>query len=366
LSTDDEIDLHVPPTDVTSLYSRTARLRHALLGFGSFFTAAYHDDPLPHLRDLASDLLSADHLDIVVPAPLRPPPYQPGRLCSPILIGRRPVGAIEATRRVAFDEDERILADTIGQIIGAVLERSTLESQYQQVRTQVQANTETLDLLLEFSRQMSLEAPDPIRLGLQLAVQVPRMVGGERASLLILPLEQSSDPQLLLSTGVIATAERALSVQQQGLAGMVLRDRQPLIIDETHTDTRWLSLSSQETGQPTRCAMAVPLVWGSRLLGALTVTTTQTHLFDTPQLHLLELIACHVALALHYTNLEAQLRKMQQLLAESTTAIAEALTLARQSLAEGDSATLNSALDQIAALNNRLQQQIALLPAKEA
>lgn len=364
MSTDDEIDLHVPPTDVTSLYSRTARLRHALLGFGSFFTAAYHDDPLPHLRDLASDLLSADHLDIVVPAPIHTTTYHPNRVCSPILIGRRALGAIEAARRVPFDEDERILADTIGQIIGAVLERSTLESQYQQVRTQVQANTETLDLLLEFSRQMSLEAPDPIKLGLQLAVQVPRMVGGERASLLILPLEHSTEPQLLLSTGVVATTERARSVQQQGLAGMVLRDRQPLIIDETHTDTRWLALSPQEVGQPTRCAMAVPLIWGNRLLGALTVTTTQTHLFDTPQLHLLELIACHVALALHYTNLDAQLRKMRTLLAESTSTIGEALTLARQSLVEENITSLNNALNQIAAINNRLQQQVGSFTTK--
>jgi GAF domain-containing protein len=358
LSTDDEIDLHVPPTDVTSLYSRTARLRHALLGFGSFFTAAYHDDPLPHLRDLASDLLSADHLDIVVPAPIHTTIYHPNRLCSPILIGRRAVGAIEAARRVPFDEDERILSDTIGQIIGAVLERSTLESQYQQVRTQVQANTETLDVLLDFSRQMSHTSPDLVHLGLQLAVQVPRMVGGERASLLILPLDQSDEPKLLLSNGVVATPERARSVQQQGLAGMVLRDRHPLIIDETHTDTRWLSLSPQETEQPTRCAMAVPLVWGPRLLGALTVTTTQTHLFDTPQLHLLELIACHVALALHCTNLDAQLQALHAALAQSTAEIACNLAAAQQHLACNNLPELGKALEAIAAINAQLQMHL--------
>lgn len=329
---EDDLDLQGPPTDATSLSSRSERLRHALMGFGAFFAAARHDDPLPHLRDLACDLLFAEELHITVPAPIRYAAQQPGRLSSPIMIGRRAVGAIEATRLKPFDEDERILADVLGQIIGAVLDQSTIESQYRQYRTQVQANAETLDLLLDFSRQMAHGVPDPVRVGLHLATQVPQMVGGERASLLLTPFTQPDTPVLLLSNGTISTPERACSVRDQGLAGMVLRDRRPLIIDETDTDRRWFSLTAHEYDQPTRCAMAVPLIWGRRVLGALTVTTTQTHLFDTPQLHLLELIACHVSLAIYCTSLDAQLRQVGEVIAETTAQVEAAIGVARRSL----------------------------------
>jgi GAF domain-containing protein len=377
LTTDeDALDLQVPPTEEASLSGRAERLRRALMGFGAFFAAARHDDPLPHLRDLACDLLFAEELHITVPAPIRNAPLQPGRLCSPIMIGRRAVGAIEATRSKPFDEDERILADVLGQIIGAVLDQSTIESQYRQYRTQVQANAETLDLLLDFSRQMAHGVPDPVRVGLHLATQVPQMVGGERASLLLTPFDQPNAPMLLLSSGIISSPERALDVRDRGLAGMVLRDRRPLIIDETDTDQRWFSLTAHEYDQPTRCAMAVPLIWGRRVLGALTVTTTQTHLFDTPQLHLLELIACHVSLAIYCTSLDAQLRHVGELIAETTAQIDAAIAVARRSLHQitatehggysrpADIAELDcvsAALERIEEVSHTLQEQQRVL-----
>ncbi len=369
---EDGLDLYESPTDATSLFNRSERLRHALMGFGAFFAAARHDDPLPHLRDLACDLLFAEELHITVPAPIRYAAQQPGRLCSPIMIGRRAVGAIEAVRLKPFDEDERILADVLGQIIGAVLDQSTIESQSRQYRTQVQANAETLDLLLDFSRQMAHSVPDPVRVGLHLATQVPQMVRGERASLLLTPFTQPDTPVLLLSNGTISTPERACSVRDQGLAGMVLRDHRPLIIDETDTDRRWFSVTAQEYDQPTRCAMAVPLIWGRRVLGALTVTTTQTHLFDTPQLHLLELIACHVSLAIYCTSLDAQLRHVGEVIAETTAQVEAAIAVARRSLhqvtkpaygsqlgpvelAELD--CVSAALERIEEVSRRLQEQ---------
>jgi GAF domain-containing protein len=263
-------------------------------------------DPLPTLRDLAADWLHAEGLEIIVPVGtgvLRA--EDPGLLCGPIMIGRRVIGRIEARRSRPFDAEDRALLDALGQILGAVLEQSALQSQLDQHYHQAQANAATLDRLLGFGRLVVSAAADPQRLAMELVTQVPAMVDGERASLLLIPHDRPDPPVLVLSNGTVASAERAREVRGSGLAGLVFSSRAPMIIDETDTDRRWLALKASENDAPTRCAMAVPLIWGERLLGALTVTTTQTHRFGTPQLNLLELVACHISLAIHAANVDA-------------------------------------------------------------
>lgn len=342
---------------LSALQQKVARLREALSGSGAFFTAARQSDPLPTLRDLASDWLYAEELEIVVPAGTAPLQCTaPGHICGPIVIGRRVIGRIDARRAKAFDEDDQLLIRTLGQIVGAVLEQSSVQSQLDQYNAQVQANRDTLDQLLTFGRLVVSGTADPQHLALQLATQVPSMVGGERASLLIIPLDNPDEPSLVLSTGTISSAERAREVRDSGLAGLVLRSRAPMIIDETDTDRRWLTLKLRENESPTRCAMAAPLIWGDRLLGALTVTTTETHLFDTPQLNLLELVACHISLALYAATLEQRLEGLTDRMAEANRQIDRALATARAATAAGDLTRLSAALETIAAANGELSQ----------
>lgn len=264
------------------------------------------------------------------------------------MIGRRVVGRIAAQRsHPPFDEDDRALAQALGPLIGAVLEQSSLQSLMEQYAHQAQANADTLDLLLTFGRRVVSATADPLQLALQLATQVPSMVGGERASLLLIPPDAPDEPILVLSNGTVSSAERAREVRDNGLAGLVLRERAPMIIDETDTDRRWLALKLREADSPTRCAMAVPLRWGERLLGALTVTTTQTHLFDTPQLNLLELAACHISLAVQAANLESRLTRLTDSIADANARLNAGLHAARAAMALQAQADLAIALDQI-------------------
>lgn len=341
---------------LSSLNDRTMRLREALNSFGSFFASSQRADPLPTLRNLARDWLRADDLQIIVPAGSGLLSCDdPNRLSGPITIGRRAVGRIEARRSYAFEEDDHALLAALGQLIGAVLEQSSLHSQIDQYSHQVQASRDTLEQLLTFGRLILSGQATPPDLALQLAIQVPIMVDGERASVLLIPAERPNDPVLALSNGTFSTTVRAREVRDNGLAGVVLRTRESLIIDETTTDQRWLALQTYEINSPTRCAMAVPLVWGERLLGALTVTTTRSHVFGGPQLHLLELVACHIALALRAVELEFRLRCLIQGLAEVSEGI-------RGALAEAHAGDL-TALDRIAALNQQLIEERSLLTA---
>jgi GAF domain-containing protein len=332
-------------TQLVTAQRRASRLRNALMTVGAFFTTARQSDPLPMLRDLCGEWLLADKVDIVVPAGT-------GSLRShaPTML----VGRIEVTRaNPPFDSDDRELLTALGQIVGAVLEQSSLQGQLDQYLNQARAHADTLDQLLHFGRLVISATADPLHLGLQLATQGPAMVGGERASLLLIPLDNEETPLLILSNGHIATPERAREVRDQGFAGLVLREGQPLIIDETEADRRWLSLRTHEIDAPTRCAMAAPLRWGSRLLGAITVTTTRSRRFDSSHLNLLELVACHISLAIYAADLEVRRKRSVKHLNAIQDHINAALTAARA----GDL----KALDQIEAQLQDMQVALRTL-----
>jgi GAF domain-containing protein len=328
------------PSQITLLQGRIARLREALGSGGDFFAAARRADPLPGLQDLAGDWLRAEEIAVSVPAGTGPlQSDDPRRLCAPILIGRRVVGRIEAQRGKPFDEDDRALSHALGQIIGAALEQSMLQGQVEQLAGEARANADTLERLLGCGRAIVSATARPASLAGQIAKLLPEMVGGERASVLLLPRCGEEHPVLLLSNGFSTSVERAREVAEHGLAGMVLRDRAPLIIDETDTDRRWVGLRLSQSDERTRCAMAAPLIWGERTIGALTVTTTQSRLFNTAQLNLLELVACQVSIAIHAAHLEAQLG----LLARRLDGLASILEAALQETARGDLSALERA-----------------------
>ncbi|HMQ31825.1 MAG TPA: GAF domain-containing protein [Chloroflexaceae bacterium] len=337
-------------TQLTLLQSRAARLREALAGYNAFIAAARASDPLPKLQDLACDWLHAEELKIQVPAGTAPLSCDDARaICGPVVIGRRVVGRIEARRGRPFDEDDQAMLGALGQIVGAALEYSSLRGQLEEQVCQAQAHADTLDRLLAFGRGVVRGSPDPLDLAREIVVQVPAMVGGERASLLLLPAEPEDEPAMVLSNGAVTSAERAREVCEHGLAGLVLRERAPMIIDETDTDRRWLGLRLSRSDQRTRCAMAVPLIWGERVVGALTVTTTESRLFNTVQLNLLELVACNVSLAVHTATLEARTAAV----AAGLGAMATYLEAAVRELRAGNQAALAT----VAAVAERLRAE---------
>lgn len=337
---------------IASLQRRAARLREALAGAGAFLAVARRSDPLPALRDLAGDWLNAEEIELVVPAGTGPLSCtDPCEICGPVVIGRRTVGRLQARRGRPFDEDDRALVTALGQIIGGALEYATLQGQLEQYAGQAQANADTLDRLLAFGRSVVSGAASPQALALQVATQVPEMVGGERASVLLLPPDNPEQPVLVLSNGFTSAPERAREVRQSGIAGLVLAGRAPLIIDETDTDRRWLGLKLSQNDTRTRCAMAVPLLWGGQAIGALTVTTTCSRLFTTAHLNLLELVACHAALAIHAANLEASLARLAEQIAALAAELDAALHAAEcgQPLALATARRLTAQLREFAA-----------------
>jgi signal transduction protein with GAF and PtsI domain len=339
-----------PPTmEYAALREHSARLRNALSSSAAFFTYTHKADPLPYLEELAGEWLNAEQVEIIVPAvPGSVEQPEPHTYTGLIMIGRQVVGRLVVRRRQPFDAVDELLLQTLGELLGAVLNTASTQSMVDQYRNQALAYAETLDTLLDFARGGIDADTDLPQLALKLTAYLPRMVGGDRASLLLIPGDGQADPQLYLSTGQILSPERARQVRDDGLAGIVLREQRPIIIDETETDRRWLDVSAREIEIPTRCAMAAPLRRGSHIRGVITVTTAQTHLFDTTQLNLLELTGCHISLVLQTAQLEQQRKHLITQTSAGSQRITAAVQDARTALATGAYESLQAILDRLA------------------
>lgn len=336
------MDIHKPAEQLgnthhvvreTFVSAHSPGLRELLTNISQFFDAAHEDDPLPLLQQLSCDLLRTNNVQIRIPTGSAYAEHDdPCRLTQSLIINGQRIGRLDAYRTLPFTPDERALAFLIGQLISVVLEQTVLHSQLNQYHRQNRATVNTLEQLLEFMQDIVTSTTDWWQVAVSLTMRVPGIVGGQRASLLIIPTCQPDVPHLVLSNGMSVSPERARAVRDSGLAGLVLRECRPLIIDETQTDQRWLSLGLASYETPSRCAMAVPLIWGKRILGVLTVTTSHSRLFDTSHLNLLELIGHNIALALHNLTLEDRLHHALNLFNTEQNMLCSLLHAAHQSL----------------------------------
>jgi len=126
------------------------------------------------------------------------------------------------------------------------------------------------------------------------------------------------------------TPERARRVLDRGLAGWVVRNRQPALVSDLNKDQRWLPLSQPEGRPQPRSAISVPLLLPHRVVGVLTFTHPQVGAFDREDLELLRIIADQAAVSLENARLftaEEQRRHLADTLSEIARRLAATLDL---------------------------------------
>ena len=77
---------------------------------------------------------------------------------------------------------------------------------------------------------------------------------------------------------------------QRGLAGWVIENRCPALVDDTTEDPRWLSNQALMTSELSKSAISVPLMTYDRVVGVLTLTRMQSNKFTMEDLSLLTTI----------------------------------------------------------------------------
>jgi len=243
-------------------------------------------------------------------------------IAVPLQVRSEVVGvlAVESCEKDAFGiTDRRLLSALANQAAGAI-ERTRLHQDLQQraeelallyTATQVLAATLNLEEVL-----------------LHVLEETKKLLGAEAASVLLYDPEESQ----LVFTASVGTASDGLMGMRMpadaGIAGWVLREGKPLLVQDAQADPRFYAHIDAATGLTTRSLLAVPLVYRTRKIGVLEVVDERPGVFDERHLSLLTALASSAAIAIENAQLHegtARLLAEARVLQEVTLAAASTL-----------------------------------------
>ncbi|PKN86828.1 MAG: hypothetical protein CVU46_06435 [Chloroflexi bacterium HGW-Chloroflexi-8] len=180
------------------------------------------------------------------------------------------------------------------------------------------------ELLLRISRELAttLELKEALTKVILLSIS---NVGAERGSLIA--INQNQEPieaVIITETNRIlpTTEEQVLAVLGKGLAGRVIKTQQPVWIQDTSKDERWLQRpddAAEKSGA--KSAMCLSLRARDQLVGVLTIVHPQPNYFSEEQFELLKTIADLAGITIHnaslYDSLQASNQRYQELFEDS-------------------------------------------------
>ncbi len=190
----------------------------------------------------------------------------------------------------------------------------------------------SLELLYNVSRELA-SALD-LRTVLQRVIfQSLKYVGGERGSIVVM-----DDNSKVVDSAIVYgrkvhnhTTQQLRETVERGLAGWVVRQRQPAWVPDTSRDERWLRRPDDAVDQSgAKAAMCVPLMARERLVGVLTLVHPEPGSYSKEHFSLMQAIADQAGIAVLnarlYAESQRQARVMTALVA-SAAAINASLRL---------------------------------------
>jgi signal transduction protein with GAF and PtsI domain len=146
---------------------------------------------------------------------------------------------------------------------------------------------------------------------LQSIIETARAIFVAQASSIILYDEASDELVFRAATGTEGSSLIGRRFPAgEGIAGYVLRSRDPLILEDVTEDPRFARDIAESTGYVPRGLMAVPLLRGERTLGVLQVLDRASSGFKLAEMDLLALFARQAAIALDIVEGAAAARQV--------------------------------------------------------
>ncbi|PWH14827.1 MAG: hypothetical protein DDG60_07040, partial [Anaerolineae bacterium] len=268
----------------------------------------------------------------------------------PMISGGKVIGAISAQSYQfnAYNENDQQILSTLANQATIALQNSQLLSETKKFALTLeqrviertaelereQRNTETLlRILTEVSASLDLDRALSRTLSL-----LNEAIGAEQGTIMLLHPE---DNMLYYRAGYgyvtqnVTASRKASSFKLkvgEGLAGWVVKHRQPVLIDDLYLDPRWvISQSSQDH----RSAIVAPLIVGEDVIGAIMVFHRKVGFFNEDSLEMVRAIGAQVAISINNAQLYELIRdqaerlgamlRSQQVEASRQTAILEAV-----------------------------------------
>lgn len=162
-----------------------------------------------------------------------------------------------------------------------------------------------LEILYNVSRQLaaSLDLHEVLARVLLLSTS---NLGAERASLIVLDNAHKPCDAVILYKGELSSAshETINAIVRYGLAGWVIHNRQPVILENTRADARWLERPyEKETAGSPKSALCLPVHAREKIVGVLTIVHPLPGNFNEAHLKLQQAIADLAGVAIHNARL---------------------------------------------------------------
>lgn len=243
-------------------------------------------------------------------------------LAVPMTLSGRTIGmlSVQSYQPAVYTEDDVQILSTLAnqaaiaaqngrlfketQRLAQELEQRVIERTAQLQREQ--QNTETLlRILTEVSSSLDLDRA----LNRTLAL-LNDAVGAEQGTIMLLNAE---DNLLHYRAGYgylsdrISTGGRGFTLKVgEGLAGWVLKNREPALVNDLLLDSRWVRAAS--TSREHRSAIVIPLLAAEDIIGVLMVFHRKPNFFSPELLNLVRAIAGQVAVAINNAHLYELIR----------------------------------------------------------
>lgn len=222
-------------------------------------------------------------------------------------------------------QNARLFAEThrLKEGLERLVDERTLELRREHKNSQT-----LLHIISELSSSLDIE------LVINRALAVINEAMGCEESLMLLSQAQAAQYRagLRLARGALDTATQLLTVERQ-IARWVVRSRKPVLVSRVQEDRRWI-IDPQAT-LTYQSVLAVPLVMGEEVLGALLLFHRQADFFAESQVSLLEASARQISISVNNAELYSLIRdqsehlgnmlREQQIEASRSRAILEAV-----------------------------------------
>jgi K+-sensing histidine kinase KdpD len=236
---------------------------------------------------------------------------------APLMVGERVIGVIhvDSAQLRHFTEEDRQLLEVVASRVALAIEHSKLYEAERTARLQSEAVTQQLqalqaisDVVLEYAQLGELLRAILTRI--QQALRVDNVA-------ILLPTPEGQELTLYSVHGPEQAVMGNVHVPMgQGVAGTIAATRNPMVVDNLAADP----VANPFLKEHFRSLLGVPLLAGGRLVGVLHVDSIQPRHFTDDELHLLEVVAERIAIAVNRARIY---ESTQRGLAEAETRAAE-------------------------------------------
>jgi len=276
-------------------------------------------------------------------------------ITAPIRVGGEIIGflnvdsALPNSLNSAYVHYLQIFADQLAE---------TIENRH--LRVESQRGVQELSALnrIQTSINSTLELDWVLELTMQ---EVQNLFGVEKCSLILLD-EQTNELFFQVALGTLPDEQIRLNLNQ-GIAGWIVRNGRPVLVNDVQSDARWHFQPDAAAGFTPRSILALPLKTRDKVIGVIELINKIQEGFTWKDLQLLDSISNSVAGAIENARLFGELNKAYQEMARTQSLILESRNTLR-TLVDGidDRILIVDQNLRIAALNWAAAAQVGLEP----